>query len=103
MVLPWWSVAIVAFAIGFCNPVNGWKTFGFGFAGVGLLWFTVAGYLHYRSNGVLTIKVAQLIHLPAFPSILILTTILGGLVGGMSATTGCQLRLLLFGKQDIKK
>ena len=103
MVLPWWSVAIVACAIGFCNPVNGWKTFGFGFAGVGLLWFMVAGYLHYRSNGVLTIKVAQLNYLPSFLSILILTTVLGGLVGGMSAATGFHLRLLLFGKQDIKK
>ena len=103
MFLPWWSVALVAFAIGFFHSVNGWKTFGAGFAGIGLLWLTTAGYLYYRSNGLLTVKIAQLIHLPPFPSILILTVIWGGLVGGVSAVAGFYLRLLLSGEQDTKK
>lgn len=101
--MPWWSVAIIASLIGFWKPINGWKTFGSGFAGVGLLWLMFAGYLHYRSNGILTIKVGQLIHLSSSSFILILTAIFGGLVGGFSAVTGLHLRLLLFGEQDSKK
>ncbi|HIA69459.1 TPA: hypothetical protein EYN98_26160 [Candidatus Poribacteria bacterium] len=101
--MPWWSVAIVAFLIGFWKPINGWKTFGSGFVGVGLLWLIVAGYLHYRSNGMLTIKVGQLIHLPSSTLMLILTAVFGGLVGGMAAVTGFHLRLLLSGEQNSKK
>ncbi len=34
MLLPWWSIAMVAFAVGFTKTPNGWKSFWAGFLGV---------------------------------------------------------------------
>ena len=35
MLLPWWSITIVAFAVGFTKTPAGWKSFWAGFLGVG--------------------------------------------------------------------
>ena len=41
---PWWTMAIGAFIIGYAFGNTGFKSFGAGLFGVGLLWFATDQY-----------------------------------------------------------
>ena len=59
-----------------------------GFIAVGLLWLGLALYIDNVTQSILTDKVSQL-----FPiSIFVVTTITGGLVGGLASMTGSLLK-----------
>jgi hypothetical protein len=86
--LPWWSMTIGAFAIGYALANKGYVSFASGFLGVGLLWLGMALYIDSATHSILTEKVNNLLPLNSF----ILTTLIGGLVGGFSALTGALLK-----------
>lgn len=86
--LPWWSMAIGAFAMGYAFNNGGLKSFVAGLLGVGLLWLLVSLYIDQTTHSILTEKIAKLLPLNPF----LLTALVGGLVGGFSALTGASLR-----------
>lgn len=86
--LPWWTMAIGAAALGYAVDHGGIRSFLAGFIGVGLLWFLMAFYIDYTSHSILTEKVGKI--LPLNP--LILTPVIGGLVGALASLTGALLR-----------
>ena len=88
---PWWTMAIGAFAVGFLFASNGWKSFFAGLLGVGLLWFVIALYLDQQTGSILTQKVAGLFPTKNVPLLMLLTSLLGGLVGGFASLTGSVL------------
>ncbi len=95
LVLPWWSVAIVAFAVCFWRSTSAGRAFWHGFAGVALVWLLYALMIHVRTDGILTGRMGQLIFKAdgaVFP--LLVTALLGGLVGGLAAMSGYYVRLL---------
>ena len=95
--LPWWTLAIIAFVVGYLFAQSGLKSFLAGFLAIGLLWLATALYIDIQTNAILSQKVGSI-----FPSvggsrisprtnIFILTVIIGGLVGGMASLTGSTL------------
>ena len=88
---PWWTMAIVCFLIGGIVGMNGIKSFFTGFLAIGLLWAGYAFYLDYNSIGALTEKMVALFN-NTIPlnnhTLMLLTGLIGGLVGGMSCMTG---------------
>ena len=88
---PWWTMAIGAFAIGFLFASSGWKSFFAGLLGVGVLWFIVAMYGDQQTQSILTEKVARLFPTRNAPLLFLLTSLLGGLVGGFASLTGSVL------------
>lgn len=85
---PWWSMAIGSFLVGFVFSNSGTKSFLAGFLAVGMLWLGLAVYTDITTQSILTTKVAQL-----FPvNLFVLTTLIGGLVGGFSSLTGSLLK-----------
>ena len=92
ILLPWWSVVPAAFLGAMWKAPSGWKALGAGFAGVGGLWFCVSGYLHIRSGGILTVRIAEMFQIPSPVLLLLLTTLVGGLVGGFAASAGYHLQ-----------
>ena len=88
---PWWTMAIGAFIIGFLFASNGWRSFFAGLLGVGLLWLVVAIYLDQQTQSILTEKVARLFPTKNAPLLFLLTSLLGGLVGGFASLTGSVL------------
>jgi hypothetical protein len=86
--LPWWTMAIVAFVIGYFFHNSGTTSFAAGFLGAGLLWLVMAYYMDSSTQSMLTDKVNKLFPLNVF----ILMTIVGGLVGGFAALTGTLIR-----------
>lgn len=85
LTLPWWGIGLAAFLAGLWKAPSGWKSLGAGFAGAGLLWLIATGYIHLKSGGILTVSVAQIARLSTPVILIVLTALIGGLVGGLAA------------------
>ncbi len=96
LVLPWWSLAGVAFLVGFALYQKGWKSFLAGFSGGFLLWLLLALWIDSQNESLLSKKIAQLFPLGGSSILLIvITALISGLVAGFAALTGSSLRSLL--------
>jgi len=91
--LPWWSVALVAFAFCFGRPMTSGRAFLSSFLGVGLVWLVYASLQHIQSGNILTSRMSEVMKLPASPVyLLMITPLLGGLVAGFSGLAGYWVR-----------
>lgn len=88
--LPWWSLAIAAFAGGLL--VNTRMNFLGGFVAIGIMWFVKAWINDLSTDSDLADRVAAIFMLHSKTLLLIITLTLGGLVGGFAAMTGGALR-----------
>lgn len=86
--LPWWTMAIAAFTISFMMYEKGLSSFMAGFLGVGLLWLALVLYIDISTASILTEKLNRLLPLNS----MLLTFLIGGLVGGFASLTGALLR-----------
>ena len=86
--LPWWTMALGAFVIGYAVGNNGYLAFLAGLLGVGLLWLGMSLFIDIATHSILTGKVNQLLPVNSF----LLTALVGGLVGGFAALTGSLLK-----------
>jgi hypothetical protein len=91
--LPWWIIAFVAFGVCFWRSKTGWRAFGNGFLGIAVVWFVYALIIHLQTDGILTGRMADLFFKTKTPILLLLITpLIGGLVGGFAGLAGRQLR-----------
>jgi hypothetical protein len=92
--LPWWSIAIVALLIAILINQAAGIAFLSGFLGVFLLWGLLAWWINMKNEGILASKIASVLPLGGSAVALILVTgIIGGLVGGFAAMSGSYLRI----------
>jgi len=94
LIFPWWSIAIAAFAVNIFWSSRPPGSFFSGFFGVGLLWFGYAFYVDWQTDAILTGKIAELFMLPKPIFLLIVTGVIGGLVGGFSGLSASYLKAL---------
>jgi len=90
---PWWIIAIIPFLIEITFPGN--KSFAFfpGFYGIFLLWAGYAFWMDHQTGSILSSRIALLFHLPPWPlAVVLLTGLLGGILGGLSSLSGNYLR-----------
>ena len=88
--LPWWSIAIAAFTCGFFLKSK--ANFLAGFLGIGLLWFATAWVMDLNAATPLAEKVSQILMINSKWLLLLVTALVGGLVGGLASLTGSLLR-----------
>jgi hypothetical protein len=86
--LPWWAAAIIAFLAALYFGKTAGQAFVSGFLGLFVAWMVLALVKSIPNNNVLATRVSQLFHLPNWILLLIVTALIGGLVGGMAALTG---------------
>jgi hypothetical protein len=91
-ITPWWVAAIIAFVTALYAGKKPGQAFWSGFAAVFIVWVVLALFKSVPNNHVLASRVAVLFHLPGWTILLILTSLIGGLVGGMSALSGVLVR-----------
>ena len=89
LILPWWSIAIAAFAIGYALKSK--ANFMAGLLGIALLWATKAYLLDSAAAAPLTERVATIFSLTK-PTLLLVTAGIGGIVGGFAAMAGASLK-----------
>lgn len=89
--LPWWSMAFGAAAVAYFVGNSGGISFLAGLFGVALLWLGMAMYVDAGTQSILTVKVNKLLPLNVF----VLTSVIGGLVGGLGALSGALLKSVI--------
>ena len=87
--LPWWSIAIAAFAVSLLIRQLPFAAFIAGFLGIGLLWAVQASLIDSANESILSTRVASLLPLQGNPVLLIsFTALLGAIIGGLAALSG---------------
>ena len=97
--LPWYSVALASFVMGYF--LRSKANFLAGFLGIALLWLLEAWIMDTSSTSALADKVAHIFPLGSKVYLFLLTSVLGGLVGGFASLTG-SLLLKAIRKSDTK-
>jgi len=96
--LPWWVVAIAAFLAAFFIGKRSGQSFWSGFAAVFVVWMVLALFKSIPNDHILANRVIYLFPLPkSWVSLLLVTALIGGLVGGMGALSGVLIKKA-FGK-----
>jgi hypothetical protein len=88
LIFPWWIIAVVAFSASVFIEQKRKHAFFMGFIGIGLCWL-VAALLHDSANEhILSTRMAALFKLPGYWLFLMLTVLIGALIGGLSSLAG---------------
>jgi len=91
--LPWWSFAITNLIVAIAIPQKPLISFVSGALAVGLLWACLSMIIDQSNHHILATKVASILPMKGSYVLLILvTSIVGGLVGGLASLTGSFLR-----------
>lgn len=97
--LGWWSIAVVAFLIAFFLHGNNFPSFLSGFLGAGLLWMGYAWMIDAETNQIMSKQIAPLLQNLEPIVLIIVTGVVGALLGGFGAVTGNSLRLIFVKKK----
>ncbi len=90
--LPWWSVAVAAFAVSLVTNQAPGAAFISGFLGIALLWVAYSSWINQLNESLLSERIASVLPLQGSSVLLILLTgLIGGLAGGLSALTASYL------------
>ena len=91
--LPWWSFVVTNFIIAIVVHQKPGKSFLSGALGIGLLWLILALVIDTQNNHILSIKVANILPLKgSYIALIIITSVVGFLLGGLSSLTGSFVR-----------
>jgi hypothetical protein len=98
--LPWWVVAIAAFLAALFTGKTAGHSFISGFGAVFIVWIVLALFKSIPNDHILAKRISELFHLPSWQWILVITGLVGGLVGGFSALSGLLLKKA-FEKENV--
>lgn len=94
-----WIVVPVALLVALMTQNNASAAFLGGFAAISLLWMTKATMIDVYTNSILSVKVAAVLGLKSSIMLILLTGLIGGLLGGLGAASGQHIRYMLKRKQ----
>lgn len=91
--LPWWSFVVTNLLIAIALPIKPAQAFLAGALGVGALWAGLAFGIDIANNHILSTKVAQILPLGgSYIALILVTAIVGALLGGVASLTGSFVR-----------
>lgn len=85
---PWWTIAVIAGVAGAVSRFTGIRAFLMGFIGAALLWGAFTFFVNMQNEGALATKIGELFGGMSPIGLILITTLLGGFIGGMGALTG---------------
>ncbi|MEZ0612461.1 hypothetical protein ACAW74_28390 [Fibrella sp. WM1] len=98
--LPWWSALLAAVLIGYATTTARAATGLIAALTIGLIWLATAVWHYAPSNGILTGRIGELLHVGGTPGVFVVVGALGMLLGFLGGMVGYETRLLthLFSK-----
>jgi hypothetical protein len=101
---PWYIIMAVPFVLNLLIKTNGSGSFFSGFVSVALIWLIQAIFIHTKTEGILTSKMASVLPLGGSAgALIVLTALIGGLAAGLSGYTGNAFRNILISPSKKKK
>lgn len=88
LILPWWSIAIPGLIFGYQFKKSVWRSFGWGFLALFLLWGGQALYIHFLNDGILTTRIGTMLGVGSPYLVVLITGAIGGLISGLATLTG---------------
>lgn len=88
--LPWYYIAVACFVMGYALKSK--ANFLAGFMAIALLWLVKASLQNSAGSSDLAERVAHIFTLPKMELLFLVTSIVGGLVGGFAAWSGSLLK-----------
>ncbi len=95
LVLPWWSLALVAFIIGFISNLRFMAAFAAGLLGSGSVWAAYALMLNNANESMLANKIGQLFTIPEPMLLIVISALIAGILGGLAAAGGRGLKQMI--------
>lgn len=86
--MPWWMIAVFTFVVAVTHQLKPKDGFISGFIGIALMWLAMALYRDIPNEHILSGRLAKMFGLPNYFLFIIITMILGGLVGGLAGWSG---------------
>lgn len=88
----WWWIMIVPFFYGLVMERNGWRAFAVGMISAGSLWLVASLYFWVFGGGIIAEKITKMAGLSTPWLLVAASTVIGLVVGGISAATGYFLK-----------
>jgi hypothetical protein len=88
----WWTAAFVAGLAGLLSRMRTGEAALAGFWGIALLWLSFSLFLDLRNDHLFSQKMAKVFNLPSYILYIVITFILGGIIGALPAWAGAHLR-----------
>lgn len=92
--LPWWTISVVCFLVGMTFLDTGWQAVIVGFVSVLLIWSIAAVYQSYFNDFILLNRMGKLLEMPSASIVIVITAVIGGLVGMLSTLSGYYLQTI---------
>lgn len=103
LVLPWWIIALVPFAVCLWRSQHAGTAFFVSLAVVATVWLAYATFLHQTTQGSMSDRIAELFSLPSGMTLMFSVTLLGGIVAGFAGLAGYYVRQLFVREQAVYK
>jgi hypothetical protein len=92
--LPWWGIVIPGLAMGYFSPLKPFKTFLLGLGTVFVIYLIVVVWIDSNNDGILSNRIGILFSNIGGKGVIVISSLLGGLLGGGATATGSSLRLI---------
>ncbi|WP_340105237.1 hypothetical protein [Rhodohalobacter sp. 8-1] len=93
--LPWWTLLIPAVLLGATLFESSAIAFFTGFISLSAAWAVQALYIDIANESILSGRMAEMLGVGQSWLVILITALIGGLIGGMGTLLGAQIRLLL--------
>lgn len=89
----WWVIALAAFTGCYLQAKSSGEAFRKSFVAIAILWLIIILYYHIATDSILSSKIASILPLNGNTTLLIIISVLiGGLVGGSAGVSGYLVR-----------
>ena len=96
---PWWFGILSAFFISAIGQIEPWKAFIAGFLGLGIMWAISAGFINHHNEGILSARIGELLGGISGTTLLLVTSLTGGILGGLASISGASGMKWIIGKE----
>lgn len=93
--LPWWTLLIPAVVLGATLFNHSLSAFLVGFISLFAAWSVQVLYIDIANESILSGRMADMLGIGQSWWVILITALIGGLIGGMGTLLGCQIRRLL--------
>lgn len=87
-IFTWWAIAIIAFVAAFYAGKTSVQAFWSGFFAIAASWLILILFKTVPNNHILADRVAKMLQLSNWILVMVITQLIGGVVGGMASLSG---------------